>query len=102
MAKHHIHRVARTFEEVFNNADQFSDTCQTLNQGVWEYPTSRQKEEKRTVKSFICEHRPKRKVHIQQDPSEVSEGSNELAIEALWWRPRLRSRKRGGITATPI
>ena len=23
MAKLHIHRVARTFEEVFNNADQF-------------------------------------------------------------------------------
>ncbi len=23
MAKHHIPRVARTFEEVFNNADQF-------------------------------------------------------------------------------
>lgn len=23
MAKHHIHRVARTFEKAFNNADQF-------------------------------------------------------------------------------
>lgn len=41
------------------------------------------KEDKRTVKSFTCEHRPKRKVHIQQNPSEVSEGSFELAIEAI-------------------
>ena len=58
--------------------------------------------DKRMVKSFTSEHRPKRKVHIQQNPSEVSEGSNELAIEAEWRRPRLRSRKRGGGTATPL
>lgn len=58
------------------------------------------KEDKRTVKSFTCEHRPKRKVHIQQNPSEVSEESFELAIEAVWRRPRLRSRKRGGGAAT--
>lgn len=51
------------------------------------------KEDKRTVKSFTCEHRPKRKVHIQQNPSEVSEGSFELAIEAIWSRPQARFTK---------
>ena len=30
---------------------------------------------------------PKRQVNIQQDPSDVSEGSYELAIEAVWRRP---------------
>lgn len=63
--------------------------------------TPSQKKDKRMVKSITYEHRPK-KVHIQQNPSEVSEGSNELAIEAEWRRPRLRSRKRGGGTATPL
>lgn len=41
---------------------------------------------------FLPSHRaqvatPKRQVNIQQDPSEVSEGSYVLAIEAVWWRP---------------
>ena len=45
MAKHHIHRVARTFDEAFNNADLFPPPCQTQNQGVWEYPTSRLNED---------------------------------------------------------
>ena len=44
---------------------------------------------------------PKRQVHKQQKTSEVSEGLFELAIEAVWRRPRLRSRKRGGDAATP-
>lgn len=56
---------------------------------------------------FLPSHRaqvatPKWQVNIQQDPSEVSEGSYELAIEAVWWRPSLRSRKRGGGAATPL
>ena len=42
---------------------------------------------------FLPSHRakvatPKRQVNIQQDPSEVSEGSYELAIEALRLRPQ--------------
>ena len=41
---------------------------------------------------FLPSHRaqvatPKRQVNIQQDPSEVSEGSYVLAIEALRLRP---------------
>ena len=85
MAKHHIHRVARTFEEASNNADQFP-TPTTPYQGAREYPTSRLNEDKRTVKSFTCEHRPKRKVHIQQDPSEVSEGSVKILDSTLIFR----------------
>lgn len=42
---------------------------------------------------FLPSHRaqvatPKRQVNIQQDPSEVSEGSYVLAIEAFRWRPQ--------------
>ena len=40
------------------------------------------KKDKRMVRSITCKHRSKRKVHIQQNPSEVSEGLYELGIDS--------------------